>query len=1200
MDSRSPFPSTLLFVLLLVLPVFANASSRLYIVYMGEKKHDDPSVVTASHHDALTSVFGSKDEAMKSIVYSYKHGFSGFAAMLTESQADELAKLPGVITVKPNTYHETHTTRSWDFLGLNYNEQSSLLKKAGYGEDVIVGVDTGIWPESQSFDDNSYGPVPARWKGKCQTGVAFNTTGCNRKIIGARWYSSGVPDESLKGDYMSPRDLNGHGTHTASTIAGKQVWNASHHRSGLAAGVARGGAPRARLAVYKACWGTAGTCSAAAVLAAVDDAINDGVDVLSLSLGIGSDIPGTLHAVASGMTVVFAGGNAGPAPQTVENVVPWVITVAATTIDRSFPTVVSLGNKEKLVGQSLNFNATKNNSNYHMLVFGSSCDEESLATVNVTGKIVLCYVPLEAAATSSPNPAFGTAAIGIAKGGAKGLIFAHQRTNVFDDLENCNKILPAGCMMVDFEIAARIASYLNSTRKPVAKISRAVTVVGNGVLAPRIAAFSSRGPSIDFPGILKPDVAAPGVSILAAVGDSYKFMSGTSMACPHVSAVAALLKSVHPDWSPAMIKSAIITTGTYSRHNNTMTHRTQHRLAASTATACTPIYNLELPSPARCHDDADAAVERREAMNVDSKASYLIQIKNPEQPPSSDGHGGEYMSPRDLSGHGTHTASTIVGGQVWNVSHRQSGLAAGMARGGAPRARLAVYKACWGDSNSTCGDASVLAAIDDAINDGVDVLSLSLGGYGEVAGTLHAVARGITVVFAGGNEGPVPQSVSNAVPWVITVAASTIDRSFPTVISLGNKEKLVGQSLNYNATMNSSNFHMLVDGQRCDEDSLASVNITGKIVLCSAPLEAANSSPNSSFAATFVAVVKRRAKGLIYAQYSANVLVGFEDFCHLYLPASCVLVDYEIASRIASYAKSTRKSVVKISRVVSVVGNGVLAPRIAMFSSRGPSNEFPVILKPDISAPGVSILAAVGDSYKFMSGTSMACPHVSAVAALLKSVHPDWSPAMIKSAIVTTGMYSCHTTSSVYIPYMASVTDRFGMPIQAEGAPRKIADPFDFGGGQIDPDKSIDPGLVYDIDPKEYTKFFNCTLGPKDDCESYVGQLYQLNLPSIAVPDLKDSVTVWRTVTNVGGEEGTYKASIEAPAGVRMSVEPSIITFTRGGSRSATFKVTFTARQRVQAGYTFGSLTWLDGVTHSVRIPVVVRTIIQDFVSDTS
>ncbi|KAF0932974.1 hypothetical protein E2562_013158 [Oryza meyeriana var. granulata] len=742
MDLRSSCPLTLLLVLALMLPIFANASSRLYIVYMGEKKHDDPSVVTASHHDALTSVFGSKDEAIKSIVYSYKHGFSGFAAMLTESQADELAKLPGVVIVKPNTYHKAHTTRSWDFLGLSYYEQSSLLKKANYGEDVIIGVvDSGIWPESRSFDDKGYGPVPARWKGKCQTGAAFNTTGCNRKIIGARWYSGDIPDELLKGEYMSPRDLAGHGTHCASTIAGRQVWN---------------------------------------------------------------------------------------------------------------------------------------------------------------------------------------------------------------------------------------------------------------------------------------------------------------------------------------------------------------------------------------------------------------------------------------------------------VSHRQGGLGAGVGRGGAPRARLAVYKACWG-AKATCGDAALLAAIDDAINDGVDVLSLSLGGYGEVPGTLHAVARGITVVFAGGNSGPVPQSVANAVPWAITVAASTIDRSFPTVMSLGNKEKLVGQSLNYNATMNSSNFHMLVDGLRCDEESLASINVTGKIVLCSAPLEASASTPKQALAATVIGVMKGRAEGIIFAQYSANILDDLES-CNLLLPASCVLVDYEMAARIASYANKARKPVVKISRAVTVVGNGVLAPRIAAFSSRGPSTELPAILKPDVAAPGVSILAAVGDSYQFMSGTSMACPHVSAVAALLKSVHPDWSPAMIKSAIVTT----------------ASVTDRFGMPIQAEGVPRKVADPFDFGGGHVDPDKSVDPGLVYDIDPKEYTKFFNCTLGPKDDCESYMGQLYQLNLPSIAVPDLKDSVTVWRTVTNVGGPEATYKVAIEAPAGVTMSVEPSMITFTRGGNRSATFKVTFTAKQRVQGGYTFGSLTWLDGVTHSVRIPLAVRTIIQDFVSDTS
>ncbi|RLN08498.1 subtilisin-like protease SBT3.3 [Panicum miliaceum] len=161
----------------------------LYIVYMGQKMHDDPSAVTASHHDMLASVLGSKDEAQRSMVYTYKHGFSGFAAMLTESQARTVASLPGVITVKANTHYQTHTTRSWDFLGLDHDQSSpsGLLKKAKYGEDIIVGVvDTGIWPESRSFDDSGYGPLPARWRGTCQTGTAFNATSCNRKIIGPR------------------------------------------------------------------------------------------------------------------------------------------------------------------------------------------------------------------------------------------------------------------------------------------------------------------------------------------------------------------------------------------------------------------------------------------------------------------------------------------------------------------------------------------------------------------------------------------------------------------------------------------------------------------------------------------------------------------------------------------------------------------------------------------------------------------------------------------------------------------------------------------------------------------------------------------------------------------------------------------------------------------------------------------------------
>ncbi|GJN04538.1 hypothetical protein PR202_ga22096 [Eleusine coracana subsp. coracana] len=742
MNSR---PSTLLLALVLLLPLSVNATRKVYIVYMGEKKHEDPALVTALHHDVLTAVLGSKDEAIKSIVYSYKHGSSGFAAKLTESQAEKLEKYPGVLSVRPNTVWKLHTTRSWDFLGLNHYQPttSKLLQKAkNNGEDVIVGViDSGIWPESPSFDDTGYGPVPKRWKGTCEDGETFNATHCNRKIIGARWYSGGDAEEM--GEPLSARDNNGHGTHVASTIAGSPVWNASY--KGLGAGVARGGAPRVRLAVYKIIWSVGSDY--AAVLAAIDDAINDGVDVLSMSLG-------------------------------------------------------------------------------------------------------------------------------------------------------------------------------------------------------------------------------------SVEGDS----------------------------------------------------------------------PFEYP------------------------------------------------------------------------------------------------------------------------------------------GTLHAVARGITVVFAAGNEGPVTQTVQNAVPWVVTVAATTMDRSFPTVISLGNGEKLVGQSIYLNETkLKSTDFHMVVYGEICNKQTLKSVNFTGKIVLCSSPFKASNFTVNHVFTEAYLNLLRGGARGMIFAEYPSNRISNIGGGLDAFMP--WVLVDYEMAHRIASYCVTSRTPVLKISRTVSTVGNGVVSPRVPAFSSRGPSIAYPALLKPDIAAPGTDILAAWFNTYEFKSGTSMSCPHVSAIVALLKSVHPHWSPAMIKSAIVTT----------------ASVTDRFGIPIQAEGLPRKPADPFDFGGGHIEPDRAVDPGLVYDIDPKEYFKFFNkCTLVSKDDCTSYIGKLYHLNLPSIAVPDLRDNVTVWRTVTNVGPEKATYHAVVEAPEGVKMSVEPSMITFKKGGPRSVTFKVTFTAKLRVQGWYTFGSLTWKDDCKHSVRIPIAVRTTVQDFVADVS
>lgn len=181
--------------------------------------------------------------------------------------------------------------------------------------------------------------------------------------------------------------------------------------------------------------------------------------------------------------------------------------------------------------------------------------------------------------------------------------------------------------------------------------------------------------------------------------------------------------------------------------------------------------------------------------------------------------------------------------------------------------------------------------------------------------------------------------------------------------------------------------------------------------------------------------------------------------------------------------------------------------------------------------------------------------------------------------------------------FEASTTDEYGMPIQAEGFPRKIADPFDYGGGHIDPNKAADPGLIYDIDPKDYYKFFNCTLITIEICDTKLQHVSYLNLPSISIPNLKSSLTVWRTVTNVGKVDAVYKAICEPPPGVQMVVEPSILVFD-AVNQTHTFKVTFKPTRIVQGDYTFGSLTWWDGGVHSVKIPIATRLVIQDFYAD--
>ncbi|KAK8282102.1 hypothetical protein V6Z12_D08G003200 [Gossypium hirsutum] len=260
----------------------------------------------------------------------------------------------GAVLVFPSKVYQLYTTRSWDFLGLNQTVKSNAAAESN----VIVGVtDTGIWPESDSFSDEGFGPPPQKWKGACKVGQ--NLT-CNKqkystisdlrplfisliltmtwylsfsKLIGARVYTTD-----------SARDTEGHGSHTASTAAGNNVVSASFY--GFAEGTARGGVPSARIATYKACNGIWCTSD---ILAAFDDTIADGVDLITVPLGsvfmseFYSDpvATGAFHAAEKGVLVVQSAGNSGLAGfQSVASVAPWILSVAASTTDRHFVAAV--------------------------------------------------------------------------------------------------------------------------------------------------------------------------------------------------------------------------------------------------------------------------------------------------------------------------------------------------------------------------------------------------------------------------------------------------------------------------------------------------------------------------------------------------------------------------------------------------------------------------------------------------------------------------------------------------------------------------------------------------------------------------------------------------------------------------------------------------------------------------------------------
>lgn len=551
---------------------------RSYIIHMDVEKMPAPFV---EHEGWYLSVLSSlrsatAGEAAPVHLYTYTHVMHGFSAVLTARQLEELKGVDGHVVAFPETHGRLHTTHTPAFLGLSGGAGAWPASK--YGDGVIIGiVDTGVWPESESFRDAGMGPVPARWKGACEAGQGFNASACNRKLIGARSFSKGLKQSGLTiqpGDYDSPRDYYGHGSHTSSTAAGAAVSGASYF--GYANGTATGIAPMARVAMYKAVF-SADTLESASpdVLAAMDQAVADGVDVMSLSLGFPETsydtnviAIGAFGAMQKGVFVTCSAGNDGSDGYTIMNGAPWITTVGAASVDRDFTATVTLGSGSSVQGKSVYPSiASAPPTLSANLYYGhgnrskQKCEYSSLSAKDVRGKYVLC----------AAGDAVEQQADEVQSNGGLGAIVVSDNKEFLQPTEYTMPLV-----LVTQSGGAAIAKYVTArSTRGAAKASVQFGGTALGVKpAPTVSYFSARGPSQFSPTILKPDVIAPGVNILAAwvpnkkvmdVGrrklfTTYAFDSGTSMSSPHVAGVVALLRSVHPDWSPAAVRSAMMTT----------------------------------------------------------------------------------------------------------------------------------------------------------------------------------------------------------------------------------------------------------------------------------------------------------------------------------------------------------------------------------------------------------------------------------------------------------------------------------------------------------------------------------------------------------------------------------------------------------------------------------------------------------------
>lgn len=570
-----------------VAPVSSAASARAGAVGVN---------VYRSYVNAIQGAFEANAELaipQAQIINRYDVVFGGVSMILPEGQLETLAKLPGVVSVISDQLQQIDTERSPQFIGA-----PSLWRELGgqrsAGEGVIVGVlDTGIWPEHPSFSDpdpsgKPYAPPPVVpgsngfGSGGPRSTCDFGNTAwdpndapfsCNNKLIGAYNFldTYKVASGLLPGEFDSARDSEGHGTHTASTAAGNGGVDASIF--GVPRGTVSGVAPRAHVIMYRVC-GDEG-CYNSDSIRAVQQAVLDEADVVNFSIGGGSN-PYTdgvslafLDAYAAGTLVSASAGNSGPGANTVGHREPWTITVGASNTDRFFISTVTLeadnGDTLVLEGASV----TDGISTPTPVIFPPAglelCGTNDgptgpFAPGTFNGEIVICRRGSSARVTKSRN---------VRDGGGGGMLLYNP---VLQGLATDNHFIPS--VHLENDAGAALLTFMGSHTGVMATFTQGTATKVQGDV---MAAFSSRGGPAQPLGISKPDVTAPGVQILAGhtplphsvvgglPGELFQAIQGTSMSAPHVTGAVALLKDLHPDWTPGQLKSALMTTAKDSK-----------------------------------------------------------------------------------------------------------------------------------------------------------------------------------------------------------------------------------------------------------------------------------------------------------------------------------------------------------------------------------------------------------------------------------------------------------------------------------------------------------------------------------------------------------------------------------------------------------------------------------------------------------